>query len=65
MRQGDEVTARWRELGEGLIVKYLDGNVRVDGKATFPGYPADWLRRIQQDRGEHLELERKPAVAGP
>jgi hypothetical protein len=45
-------------LGEELVVKYLDGNVRVDGKATHPGYPEEWLRRIERERGEHLLLEK-------
>ncbi len=53
--EGDRVTARWRKLGEGLLVKYLDGNVRdAQGKVTHPDYPEAWRRRIVQDQGPAL-----------
>ena len=53
VEQGDRTTARWRKLGESLLVKYLDGNVRdANGKVTHPDYPESWRRRIVQDEGE-------------
>jgi dipeptidase len=53
VEQGDLVTARWRKLGEALLVKYLDGNVRdAQGKVTHPPYPEPWRRRIVADEGE-------------
>jgi dipeptidase len=59
--QGDRVTARWRKLGEALIVKYLDGNVRdPQGKVTHPDYPESWRRRIVQDGGERLRVRPLP-----
>jgi dipeptidase len=55
VKQGDEVTARWRKLFETLFVKYMDGNVRDEkGKITHPDYPEAWRRRMAQDRGEAL-----------
>jgi dipeptidase len=56
--QGDMVTARWRKLGEFLLWKYLDGNVRdAQGHVTHPKYPESWYRQIVRDHG--------PAVKAP
>lgn len=71
VEQGDRTTARWRKLGEQLLVKYLDGNVRdADGKVTHPDYPEAWRRRIVQDDARGILLERpfpkaQEAVAAP
>jgi dipeptidase len=52
---------RYRRLGEFLIWKYLDGNVRdAGGKVTHPGYPEHWRERIAEEGGEHLEKKRLP-----
>ena len=52
---GEQVTARWRRLGEQLLVKYLDGNVKNDkGEATHPRYPDTWYRRIVDERGDEI-----------
>jgi dipeptidase len=53
VKQGDAVTARWRTLGEELLVKYMDGNVKdAEGNVTHPRYPGEWYRRIVKDEGE-------------
>jgi len=60
----ERVVARWRLLGQELLVKYLDGNVRDDkGKVTHPPYPEAWYRRIVQEKGAHLRLPPPPASA--
>jgi len=55
---------RWRRLGEELLVKYLDGNVKDEhGKALHPPYPDEWYRRIAREDGAHLrvlQLEGEP-----
>jgi len=58
---GNLTVARWRKLGETLIVKYLDGNVRnARGKVTHPGYPEAWYRRIVEERKDFFQVpERK------
>ncbi|MGB0717033.1 MAG: dipeptidase [Phycisphaerae bacterium] len=57
MKQGDNVTARWRELGEHLIWKYLDGNVKDElGKVTHPGYPKEWYELVAKATGDHLAV---------
>jgi dipeptidase len=61
VKQGDEVVLRWRKLGEALLVKYLDGNVRdAKGKVTHPDYPEAWRRRMAQDQGAAIEVKPLP-----
>ncbi|MEW6367574.1 MAG: C69 family dipeptidase [Acidobacteriota bacterium] len=53
------VVARWKQLGESLIVKYMDGNVKdSQGKVTHPPYPESWYRRIVNDAGERLKAKK-------
>jgi len=55
--QGDAVTARWRKLGQDLLVKYLDGNVKdTQGNVTHPRYPDGWYRTIVQHEGQGKKL---------
>jgi dipeptidase len=59
--QGDRVTARWRKLGESLLVKYLDGNVRdAQGKVTHPDYPEAWRRRMAEEQPDLLLVKPLP-----
>ncbi|MFQ6093111.1 MAG: dipeptidase [bacterium] len=59
VKQGDAVTKRWRRLGEHLIYKYLDGNVKDElGQVTHPGYPESWYRRIVEENGEHFKVKK-------
>jgi dipeptidase len=49
--------ARWRTLGEDLMVKYMDGNVKTElNQVTHPPYPDSWYRRIVKERGEILKV---------
>ncbi len=54
---------RWRKLGQDLLVKYMDGNVKDEhGRVTHPGYPQSWYKRIVEDRGDELhyfEMEKE------
>lgn len=63
----DNTVKRWKELGEFLLVKFLDGNVKQekDGELLrnpwgypmppgFPGYPAGWKKRVAEDTGTKL-----------
>jgi dipeptidase len=60
-QQGDKVHARWRKLGEQLLVKYIDGNVRDEsGKVTHPKYPDSWYRHIAQDAGARVAVPEEP-----
>jgi dipeptidase len=60
-RVAEETVARWRKLGEFLVWKYLDGNVRdAQGKVTHPRYPDSWYRRIVEDHGETVRMPEPP-----
>ena len=63
-------TARWKQLGEYLVVKYIDGNVKkeVNGKfmqngyglsasPNFPGYDETYYRSIVNSAGERLKVK--------
>ena len=55
---GEETVKRWRKLGEFLLVKYLDGNIKTeDNKVKHPGYPKWWYKRIAEDTGDRLKLK--------
>jgi dipeptidase len=57
IRAAEETVARWRRLGEFLVWKYLDGNVRdSQGKVTHPQYPDSWYRRIVEDHGRTVRM---------
>jgi dipeptidase len=65
----DEVTARWKQFGEFLTVKYLDGIVKKEENGTFkrnrygqaerpttPGYDTEFYREIVKSAGERLKV---------
>ena len=61
VRMGEMVTERWRRLGEDLLVKYLDGNVKTpDGEVEHPGYDDSWYRRVAEQEGERLQVKPQP-----
>ncbi len=60
---------RWRKLGEFLLVKFLDGNVKKekDGEflrnpwgypqsPMFPGYNDEWKKEVIQETGDKLKM---------
>jgi dipeptidase len=59
----DATVARWRRLGEDLLVKYMDGNLKDEhGDIQHPGYPESWYRKIVDETGDHFlrgDLEQK------
>ncbi len=58
---GDMVFARWKKLGEHLLWKYMDGNVRdTQGNVTHPKYRDEWYRAIAKDGGDRLKARRLP-----
>jgi dipeptidase len=69
---GDLTIKRWKELGEYLLVKFLDGNVKQekDGKLLrnpwgypqpprFPGYPDGFKKTIIDDTGDRFIYPKK------
>ncbi|WP_243304168.1 dipeptidase [Geothrix oryzisoli] len=62
--QSEELMGRWKKLGEFLIWKYLDGNVRNGkGEVTHPKAPEDWLRCIVQDHGDVIKMKKVDGLA--
>lgn len=58
-KQSEFTVSRWKKLLTDLLVKFLDGNLRVEkGKVTHPGYPEDWYRRIIKDSGDFYRNRR-------
>ena len=56
---GNSTVNRWRKLGEFLIYKYLDGNVKDElGHVTHPGYPKSWYKRIVDETGDHFMMKK-------
>ncbi len=73
VNQSQIVMARWKKLGEFLMVKYLDGNIHLekDGEflknehgnpldPKFPGYSEDFYREIVKDAGDKLKVKELP-----
>ena len=55
---GAAVVARWRKLGEFLLYRYLDGNLKTElGAVTHPGYPESWYEKVAAATGDHLEMK--------
>jgi hypothetical protein len=58
-KQAARTVARWRALGEELLVKYMDGNVKDSlGNVLHPPYPEEWYRRIVKEDGEHFRIKK-------
>jgi dipeptidase len=66
----DQVTARWKQLGEYLSVKYIDGNVKKEENGVFkrnpyglpaspdfPGYDEEYYRSIVNSAGDRLKTK--------
>ncbi|MDO5017165.1 MAG: C69 family dipeptidase [Porphyromonas sp.] len=65
----DQSTAEWKQLGEYLLVKYIDGNVKIEKDGKFveenglvvypdqPGYSEEFYRQVAEgDNVEHLKV---------
>ncbi|HOZ20296.1 MAG TPA: C69 family dipeptidase [bacterium] len=53
---GELTVARWKKLGEFLIWKFLDGNLRdEDGGVKHPPYPEAWYRTIADQTGDRYK----------
>jgi dipeptidase len=70
-RMGDLTVKRWKKLGEFLLVKYLDGNIKQeqDGRflrnpygypkpPAFPGYPDNWKKQVIEETGDRFIYSR-------
>lgn len=68
--QAEAVTAAWKKLGEYLLVKYLDGNIKIEKDGKFvqnaagipptierPGYPDDFKKQIIQANPDEFKVK--------
>jgi dipeptidase len=66
----NSATARWKELGEYLLIKYIDGNVKKEengqfkrnpyglpASPNFPGYDESYYRSIVTSAGSRLQVQ--------
>ncbi|MDR2919340.1 MAG: C69 family dipeptidase [Tannerella sp.] len=69
LSNADQATALWKQLGEYLLVKYIDGNVKKEengrfkrnpyglpASPDFPGYDEEYYRSIVNSAGERLKV---------
>jgi len=57
VNEGNATVKRWKKLGEKLIFKYLDGNMKDElNNVTHPGYPESWYRKIIEETGDHFKM---------
>lgn len=62
LEQTKNTVDRWKKLGEFLIFKYLDGNVKNEyNKPTHPGYSETWKKHVVADAGSKLKMKKLPA----
>ncbi len=69
VNEANNMTKRWKKLGQFLLVKYIDGNIKVEKEGEFvrtkdgmavhpqqPGYPEWWLKAIVKSTGNHFKV---------
>lgn len=62
VEQAEMVVDRWKKLGEFLIFKYLDGNVKDEyNKPKHPGYPESWKKIVVSATGDRLKMKKLPS----
>jgi dipeptidase len=72
VKTGDATVARWKKLGEYLLVKYIDGNIKKEKDGKFqtngtgqavmpsqPGYPNWWLNEIIREKGDVVKAPKQ------
>jgi dipeptidase len=68
VNMGDYTVRRYKELGQFLLVKYIDGNIKLEENGQFlrtregypmnpdqPGYPEQWKEMVVKDAGKKLK----------
>ena len=69
VNEADNMTRRWKELGQYLLVKYIDGNIKKEKDGEFerteyglpasplqPEYPEWWYKIIVEQTGDHFKV---------
>lgn len=74
VRMGDYTVQRYKELGQFLLVKYIDGNIKKEENGEFlrsengyplspdqPGYSEQWKKAVVDDAGKKLKMPKEEA----
>ena len=69
VNMGDYTVQRYKELGQFLLVKYIDGNIKKEENGAFlrspegyplgpdqPGYSEQWKEIVVKDAGKNLKM---------
>ncbi len=69
VNEANAMTNEWKNLGQYLLVKYMDGNIKREKDGKFertetgmppgplqPGYPAWWYEAIVKSTGDHFKV---------
>jgi dipeptidase len=69
VNEANNMTRDWKKLGQYLLVKYIDGNIKKEKDGKFertetgmpvmpsqPGYPEWWLKAIVKSTGDHFKV---------
>lgn len=69
VKAGTHTVDEWKELGQYLLVKYIDGNIKKEKNGKFertktgypvspdqPGYSEEWKRSVAKDTGKKLRM---------
>ena len=70
VNEANNMTAEWKELFQYLLIKYIDGNIKIEENGEFvrneygmpefpdqPGYPEWWYEAIVNSTGDHFKVE--------
>ncbi|KPK79522.1 MAG: peptidase C69, partial [Bacteroides sp. SM23_62_1] len=72
VNMGNQTFDSWKKLGEYLLVKYIDGNIKREQNGIFqtngysktipanpdqPGYPEWWYEKIVEETGDHFKVK--------
>ncbi|MEN8227180.1 MAG: C69 family dipeptidase [Bacteroidota bacterium] len=74
VNMGDYTVQRYKELGQFLMVKYIDGNIKKEENGEFlrnpdgyplgpdqPGYSDQWKEMVVKDAGKNLKMPKGDA----
>jgi len=74
VNMGDYTVQRYKELGQFLLVKYIDGNIKKEENGQFlrskdgyplgpdqPGYSEQWKNIVVEDAGKNLKAPKEDA----
>ncbi len=69
VNEANNMTKEWKKLGQYLLVKYMDGNIKKEKDGQFerteyggtpsplqPGYPDWWYKAIVKSTGDHFKV---------